>query len=424
MAQNDSTYYLNPTHLKISNGELLEEAAPLLSIDKKRIYFTVADKEELDKNGKLRHEIWYADFEQGQLNEAIKAQKPLNIGLNSGVIGMNNKGNRLYLFGAFNKLFENQETISYTDLVNGKWQKPISLDIPGLKIDGGFYGFYMHPYEKIIIISQAHNGQEDLYISEFDESTGQWSIPQALNDMINTEDYEISPFMSQDLQYLYFSRGNNSTDADIFVSKRCGTSLLDWAKPERLPSPINSDTFDAYFSIGEDSTITFSSNRNGSADIFISKLMMNERLEIPNATTIEKDLLTPAKETRTPTFRYSFNAESTNYVFFAFNSSRVNGDFKRLLISVAEAMLQDDKLIIEIAGHTDYIDEKECNTGLSDRRALAVSNILVSMGIDKERIFPVGYGESLPISNNRSTKGRALNRRVELILIRKEVAPN
>jgi len=422
-AQTDSIYFLEPTHLEIKNGDVLEEAAPLLSHNKKRIFFTVADKEELNQNGQLRHEIWYSDFYNGQLSDPVKAQKPLNIGLNSAVIGSNENGTRLYLFGAFNKLFENQQTISYTELENGNWKKPISLDIPGLNIDGGFYGFYVHPSEEAIIISQSVNGQEDLFISSKDQS-GKWSEPQPLNDMINTEHLEISPFLSDDFQHLYFSRATSGKCADIYVSKRCGSSLLDWSEPVKLPAPINSTGFDAYFTIDADSTITFSSNRNGSADIFISKLMVETKTEFPDPVELGAELLQPVQLPGPESLTFDFNEEDTNYMFFAFNSVKISSSYKSMLREVALLMQKDKQLILEVVGHTDYIDNEEYNYGLSDRRALAVSSVLVSFGIDKNRIFPIGYGESLPISNNINEKGRALNRRVELILMRKESVPN
>lgn len=423
-AQTDSIYFLSPSHLQIKNGDNLEEAAPILSADKKRIYFTVTDKSVLSKSGQLNHEIWYADFINGGLGDPVKADKPLNIGLNSGVIGMSQTGKRLYLFGALNKFFEDQKTISYTDLVDGRWQKPKEIEIPGLNISGGFYGFYVHPSEKVILISQSTDGQEDLYISALNESTQTWMEPQPLNGMINSSNYEISPFLTEDMQYLYFSRGTADADADIFVSKRVGESLLDWSEPERLPAPINSRGFDAYFSIDDDSTITFSSNRDGTADIFVSAIRVQTIQESkPKEVFINAELMEPVMIKKPEPLKFQFNAQKTNYVFFDFNSARIPNQFKNVISSVAEVLQNDPDMIIEVAGHTDYIDNEEYNAGLSDKRALRVSEALIAMGIDKNRIFPIGYGESLPISNNESTKGRALNRRVEMVLMKKEVSP-
>ena len=76
-------------------------------------------------------------------------------------------------------------------------------------------------------------------------------------------------------------------------------------------------------------------------------------------------------------------------------------------------------MTFEIAGHTDWIGTDEYNFGLSQRRANAVYNYFLKNGIKKERLSPVGYGESRPVATNATDEGRAENRRVELIILEK-----
>jgi OOP family OmpA-OmpF porin len=68
----------------------------------------------------------------------------------------------------------------------------------------------------------------------------------------------------------------------------------------------------------------------------------------------------------------------------------------------------------EIQGHTDSIGSAEYNKKLSERRAKAVYDIMVKMGIDPNRLSYVGYGEEMPIAENCTAEGRAKNRRVEV----------
>jgi outer membrane protein OmpA-like peptidoglycan-associated protein len=426
-AQNDSVSYVRPMVYNIPNGMNLEEAAPLITKDQSRIYFTVTDKMELSQNGKLKHEIWYAEIEDGIIQDPIKAEKPLNIGLNSAVVGMNEEGTRLYLFGAFNKFFENEESLSYSDLVDGEWQKPKSIEIPGLTIDGGYYGFHVHQNEDVILISQDAGNQEDLFITSYDEETRTWSTPVKLNSEINTEFNELSPFLSHDYQKLYFSRSTPNGGADVYVSQRTGESLLDWSTPERLSDPINTEGYDAFFTIDADNNIAYASDRNGSVDIYLSKMTIEEtQTELPDEITLAADLTTDLEMAdevefiRPRVFEFDFNAESKNYVFFEFNSDKVSKNFANVLELVADHLIENPDLVIEVAGHTDYIDTEQFNYRLSDKRAIAVSKLLMQLGVTKERIFPIGYGESSPVSSNRNSKGRALNRRVELIIMTKE----
>jgi outer membrane protein OmpA-like peptidoglycan-associated protein len=73
------------------------------------------------------------------------------------------------------------------------------------------------------------------------------------------------------------------------------------------------------------------------------------------------------------------------------------------------------KLIIE--GHTDNSGDADKNITLSEKRALAVKEYLVSKEIDHNRITALGYGSERPIEKNDTKEGRARNRRVEFIIV-------
>lgn len=75
---------------------------------------------------------------------------------------------------------------------------------------------------------------------------------------------------------------------------------------------------------------------------------------------------------------------------------------------------------IEIQGHTDNLGTQEENLLLSQRRALAVYNYLVSRGVDPARMNVVGYGENLPLFPNDTEAHKAMNRRIEIVLIKTE----
>ena len=67
-----------------------------------------------------------------------------------------------------------------------------------------------------------------------------------------------------------------------------------------------------------------------------------------------------------------------------------------------------------ITGHTDSVGKPASNQRLSERRAEAVKNYLVSQGIDGSKIRTVGRGQTQPVADNKTPQGRAQNRRVEL----------
>lgn len=104
----------------------------------------------------------------------------------------------------------------------------------------------------------------------------------------------------------------------------------------------------------------------------------------------------------------------TLYVTFPFNSAQIGSEYDDDIREVADAMKADQEVNVEIGGHTDSIGPAEYNQELSQRRAEAVAERLISVyGIDPNRVDAVGYGEAQPVATNETEGGRARNRRVE-----------
>ena len=71
--------------------------------------------------------------------------------------------------------------------------------------------------------------------------------------------------------------------------------------------------------------------------------------------------------------------------------------------------------MLEVVGHTDSTGPAAYNQGLSERRAQAAADYLVSQGLDAGSMTVKGMGESAPVADNATRDGRAMNRRVEVI---------
>jgi outer membrane protein OmpA-like peptidoglycan-associated protein len=88
------------------------------------------------------------------------------------------------------------------------------------------------------------------------------------------------------------------------------------------------------------------------------------------------------------------------------------------LSGVADALVRKDPTSrIEIEGHTDAQGTPSDNQVLSQRRADAVRTLLVEHGIASDRVSAKGFGQTRPIADNRTTEGRANNRRVEIVVL-------
>ncbi|HEX4453935.1 MAG TPA: OmpA family protein [Kofleriaceae bacterium] len=103
-------------------------------------------------------------------------------------------------------------------------------------------------------------------------------------------------------------------------------------------------------------------------------------------------------------------------VYFDFNKSTIKPVSFALLNEVAQAMADNPKIKVEIGGHTDSVGDDNFNLKLSQARAESVRLYLVKRGIDAMRMVPKGYGENVPIADNRTAEGRSQNRRVEFLI--------
>jgi outer membrane protein OmpA-like peptidoglycan-associated protein len=102
---------------------------------------------------------------------------------------------------------------------------------------------------------------------------------------------------------------------------------------------------------------------------------------------------------------------------FEFAGTRLTPDSElRLAEIVAELRKRPDERV-EVAGHADALGSKSYNQELSLRRARAVADRLVAAGIDAARLQTRGYRDIRPLTDNHSRQGRAMNRRVELVVI-------
>lgn len=104
-------------------------------------------------------------------------------------------------------------------------------------------------------------------------------------------------------------------------------------------------------------------------------------------------------------------------ITFATGSADLNARFFPVLDSVSKVVAKYNQTLVEVAGHTDSVGTAESNQTLSERRANTVAQYLVSKGIVRDRTIVVGAGENMPVADNSTPEGRALNRRVELSLL-------
>src|SRR5450432_119733 len=103
-------------------------------------------------------------------------------------------------------------------------------------------------------------------------------------------------------------------------------------------------------------------------------------------------------------------------VLFDFNKYTLKPGAREKLAKVSGILLAYPGLKIQLEGHTDSIGTDEYNLKLSQQRAEAVSQYLVSQGVPAAGLSAAGLGKSSPVASNATDSGRQQNRRVEMVV--------
>ena len=308
---------------------------------------------------------------------------------------------------------------------------------------------------------------------------GTYGNPENLGNKINTVENENFPFIA-DNNVLYFS-SNGLTGFggfDIF-----SVDLNKNETPNNLGKPVNTEKNDFAFSYNKETNIAFlSSNRSGKDHIYsavpICKMeiltvvknaktkttlsdarvvildakgatldtqMSNAKGEVSYLVDCNKaysvkvfkdgfvSKTIPVAKTNEEKFTIDASIEPIEVVvteteiilkpiYFEFNKSNITSQGAAELDKLVYVMSQNDKLIIFAKSHTDSRGTDEYNLKLSERRAKATVQYIISKGISADRISGKGYGESEPKVNcpaDCTFAEHAINRRSEFLIIKK-----
>ena len=140
------------------------------------------------------------------------------------------------------------------------------------------------------------------------------------------------------------------------------------------------------------------------------------KLGVLNNFAIDSNIIDLEGDLLTESLLQELDALPTQNIVFNKNSFTLTERAREVLDDVAAAILGYENLVVEIAGHTDSSGEAVRNLRLSKDRASTVRDYLVEKNVPANRLSPIGYGETSPISDNETDAGRAANRRIEFNL--------
>ncbi len=271
-----------PENLGSAVNSEFSELNPVISPDGRTLYFGrknhpanrygVKGSETISGS----QDIWFSEKVGDTWSTARRLSEVLNRDQYNTILSISPDGQTILLKGAYvNGAYETRG-FSISNKTTAGWTVPVKVDIPGyeqMSKGKNEYG-YLTMDGKAILLAFArkkNSEDDDLYISFFEE--GRWTRPLELGEEINTKYSETTPFLSADGKTLYFSsdRPGGQGSQDIYLTRRLDDTWQHWRKPQNLGSPINTDEYDAYYSIAAKEDYAYFMSGKGSLgkkDIF------------------------------------------------------------------------------------------------------------------------------------------------------------
>ena len=459
------------------------EKSPVISPDG-QILFVNRHNHPRDGQGKKRDKIWYS-LRNGQDNWSAcqNIGPPLNNENHNFVVSVSGDNNTVYLGNQYKADGSAGGVgMSVSNRTVKGWGIPQKVDISNYVNYSDRVNYFMSPSRKILIVATENEdtyGFHDLFV--YFEKNGAYVNPINLGPTINTAESDFSPFLASDNKTLYFASSGHAGygQADIFVTKRLDDSWTNWSIPQNLGNIINSDRWDAYYKIpasGEYAYVVSDHKSIGKEDIFRVKLPEEARPEpvlmvygkVLNAKTNEPvqtdityyDLVTGGEEGKAisnpldGTYKiilpygkkYSFLAFEDSYysisdfldvsnikhyaeiernlylnpvekdevipvnnLFFEDNQASLQKESHAELDRLAKLLHQNPNMKIDIKGHSNNKGTAEENQKLSEERAASVLHYLVEKkGVEKQRVTSQGFGKRRIIGNPENQQKRIM----------------
>lgn len=273
---------LNVKSKPLNLGKLVnsryDEISPVVAPDGSAIYFTRA-KHPQNIGKEHKQDVWFAEMRpDNNFGPAKNLGPPINTEHHNSSFSIAPDGNTMLLNNVYRPDGKLVKGLSITRRgADGEWSKPEKVIINDYRNLNKYSEFCLSPNGKVLLMTIQQTdtqGGKDIYVSFLNPDGRTWSKPKNLGGRVNTAESETSPFLAADGVTLYYSTSGFSGfgSNDIFVTRRLDDSWTKWSTPKNLGSEINTNKWDAYFSIPAKADfayyITYHRSTAGSGDIF------------------------------------------------------------------------------------------------------------------------------------------------------------
>lgn len=311
------------------------------------------------------------------------------------------------------------------------WDKPTNLG-PIINTEGDEMSPFIHPDNVTLYFASNYYpglGRFDIYKTQLVE--GKWTKPVNLGYPINTNGSELGIFVQSNGKKAFIDKEVGATrQRDIFCFDLPQTAqagkvtyvkgvVIDKETREPLSAQIDLNNFET-----PDSILSIKSDNKGN---FLIALIAGKTygLTVDKTSYLFYSSHFAIDSTKIEAFEITVELEPLkvgkktilNNVFFETDSYVITPTSQTELNKVVKLMKQNPTIKIEISGHTDDTGAGQHNMTLSENRAQSVFNYIKDSGIAEERLTYKGYGANNPIAPNNDNAGRAKNRRTEMKII-------
>ncbi len=411
-----------------------------ISIDNRLLFITIVNQ-ETTRDGRLfsNGDIYYSDFTNGHWSDLKSIGSHINGRLTwEGQPSISPDNKTLYFASA-----REEDNYGGMDLYkterreDGFWGPAINLG-PKVNSSGNEKSPFIHPDGQTLYFSSDGHpgvGGQDIFYARM-QKDGTFGEPKNIGVPINTEKDEHGFIVSIDGRYGFFSSNLGKKELNIYSFE-----IPEEARPEEVvfvrgkvaskdPDAAKGMTIELKNMTNKSVVEGVVNEENSEYTAVISArktddVMMMAKKEgyAFSSQYISADKEVVGKPIRTPKIEFNpieiGESYKINDINFATNSHTLTPQVKNILDEFIVFLKENKGIQLAIHGHTDNVGNSKSNLELSVLRAKEVSDYLNQHGIELNRLKYKGFGDTEPIADNATEKGRAENRRTEFIILSK-----
>lgn len=332
--------------------------------------------------------------------------------------------------------------VSKKDRITGQWTTPQNLG-PMINTAGDEKTPFIHSdSETLYFSSNGHFGfgEYDIFYARQNEK-GEWQEPENIGSPINGSTDDTGFFVSSDAKTGYFfsynegkvnGRGVGRWDLfsfDLYKEARPNQITFIKGNIKKNDSIVQGavveikdvDTKKINYALVDSASGEFMAAVKKEKDVLVT--VKKEGAAYYSSLIKANEMPEAGKESLPIEVKLKEAVEGESFVlnnlYYATNSAEIESKSKVVLENFAAYLKENKSMVIEIQGHTDNVGNLSDNMALSSNRAYSVKNLLEELGVESKRISAKGYGPTIPVADNATESGRALNRRTEFKIIKK-----